>query len=306
MPCAPCAIPHAAVTAMLDLRLILVSLIWGVNFSAVKYALNDFYPLSFTVVRFALSSLLLALVLILRRESLRIDHKDFSLLVRLGLTGIALYNILFMYGLKLTSASNSALLISLSPLFAALIQAVAKRERLLFQGGLGILLSAVGVFLIIQSRAGGVSFSLHNLAGNLLTLCASMFWALYTIHARPLLQKYSAVKVTAYSMASGSVLLLPISLQELVQQSWSEVSAPSWAAFGFSSLVSSGIAYSLWYQGVQRHGVTRTIVYHYFVPLVAVVFAALFLGERISVVQITGGISILAGVALVQNTPKTS
>ena len=290
---------------MLDLRLILVSLIWGVNFSAVKYALRCFYPLSCTIVRFALSSLFLALVLIVRRESLRIERKYISPFLRLGLIGIALYNILFMYGLDLTSASNSALLISLSPLFAALIHGIAKKERILFQSGLGILLSAVGVLLIIQSRPGGISITRHNLAGNLLTLCASVFWALYTIHAQPLLQKYSAVKVTAYSMATGTLLLLPMSLHDLARQSWSEVTAPSWAAFGFSSLVSGGIAFSLWYKGVQRHGVTRTIVYHYFVPLVAVLFAALFLGERISVAQITGGIGILAGVALVQNFQNT-
>jgi drug/metabolite transporter (DMT)-like permease len=291
---------------MLDLRLIVVSLIWGVNFSAVKYALTDFYPLSFTIVRFALASLFLASVLLLRRESLRIERKDIGLLVRLGLIGITLYNILFMYGLNLTSASNSALLISLSPLFAALIQGIAKKERVLFQSGPGILLSAVGVFLIIQSGPGGISFNHHDLAGDLLTLGASVFWALYTIQAQPLLRKYSAVKVTAYSMAAGAVMLLPMGLHELARQSWSEVSAPSWAAFGFSSLVSGGIAYSLWYHGVQRLGATRTIVYHYFVPLAAVIFAALFLGERISVAQVTGGIGVLAGVALVQNIQNDS
>jgi drug/metabolite transporter (DMT)-like permease len=110
------------------------------------------------------------------------------------------------------------------------------------------------------------------------------------------------VKVTAYAMATGSLLLLPVSLRELARQSWSGVSVQSWAAFGFSTFVSGGIAFSLWYQGVQRFGVTRTVVYHYFVPFVAVIFAALFLGERISIVQIVGGIGILAGVALVQNT----
>lgn len=287
---------------MLDPRLILVSLIWGVNFSFVKYALRDFYPLSFTIVRFSLAALFLVCVLIMTGESLRIERKDISPLIRLGLIGITLYNILFMYGLKLTSATNSALLISLSPLFAALIQGILKKERIVFRSGLGILLSSLGVFLIIQSSLGGISFSRHDLAGDLLTVCASVCWALYTIKSKPLLQEYSAVKVTAYSMATGSLLLLPMSLGELARQSWSGVSVQAWAAFGFSTFVSGGIAFSLWYQGVQRLGVTRTVVYHYFVPFVAVVFAALFLGERISIVQIIGGIGILAGVALVQNT----
>jgi drug/metabolite transporter (DMT)-like permease len=149
---------------MLDPRLILVSLIWGVNFSLVKYALNDFYPLSFTIVRFSLAALFLVCVLIMTGESLRIERKHISPLIRLGLLGITLYNILFMYGLNLTSATNSALLISLSPLFAALIQGISKKERIIFRSGLGILLSSAGVFLIIQGKPGGISFNRHDLA----------------------------------------------------------------------------------------------------------------------------------------------
>ncbi len=291
---------------MIDLRLLFVAVVWGVNFSLVKYALNDFYPLSFTVVRFALAALFLIGILLVTGESLTMERKDLSSVFKLGLIGITLYNILFMYGLKLTSASNSALIISMSPLFAAAIQGISKRERILFRSGLGILLSSLGVFLVIQSRPGGISFSRHDIIGGLLTLCAAAFWALYTIRAKPLLQKYAAVKVTAYSMAIGSVLLLPMSWHELFRQSWHGVSIQSWSALGFSAFVSGGIAFSLWYHGVKRLGVTRTIVYHYLVPFVAVIFAFLFLEENITSLQIIGGIAIWTGVALVQKTRSAS
>jgi drug/metabolite transporter (DMT)-like permease len=161
-------------------------------------------------------------------------------------------------------------------------------------------LSTSGVFLVIQSRPGGLSFSRGDLSGDLLTIGAAAFWALYTIKAGPLLEKHSAIKVTAYSMAAGTVLLLPVSGYELVHQSWSSISLRSWAAFSFSTFISGGIAFTLWYQGVQTIGVTRTVVYHYIVPFVAVLFAALFLEERIAFLQIVGGVSILAGVYLVQ------
>jgi drug/metabolite transporter (DMT)-like permease len=167
----------------------------------------------------------------------------------------------------------------------------------------GLLLSSLGVFLIIRSRPGGLGFppSLHDLAGDLLTLCSAVLWALYTIKAKPLLNKYSAIKVTAYCMAAGTSMLLPVSAYELLyQQSWSAISARSWAALAFSAFISGGLAFTLWYQGVKRSGVTRTIVYHYLVPLVAVLFAALFLGERITVTQILGGLAVLAGVYVVQ------
>lgn len=285
---------------MFNLRLIFVSIVWGVNFSFVKYALRDFGPLSFTVVRFILGALFLLAVMRVSGERFDIDASDRAPIIRLGFVGITLYNIFFMLGLKFTTASNSTLIIALSPLFAALIQTALGKERFTWMSGAGILLATLGVALIIEGRDNGVRLTADGLLGDLLTLCASAFWALYTMNARPLLEKYSPVKITTYSMAAGSVLLLPVGACDLARQSWGAISLPSWAALFFSAFVSGGIAFSLWYQGVKRIGVTRTIAYHYLVPFVAVIFAALFLGERITVSQIAGGVLVLGGVYLVQ------
>jgi drug/metabolite transporter (DMT)-like permease len=285
---------------MLDARLLFVTLVWGVNFAFVKFALTDFLPLSFTIVRFFVAALFLAGVMFVTGAPFAIERRDRLPIVKLGFIGIALYNIFFMYGLKYTTVSHSALFISLSPLFAVLLQARTGKERLTPRIALGILLASTGVYLVISGRHGGFSFTASGLTGDLLTLCASVLWALYTLKAKPLLEKYSAITITAYSMAAGSVLLLPIGLHELLRQSWTAVSPQSWAAFGFSAIVSAGIAFSLWYQGVRRIGVTRTIAYHYLVPFVAVVFAVLFLDESITLLQVAGGIAIIGGVAVVQ------
>jgi drug/metabolite transporter (DMT)-like permease len=285
---------------MLDPRLLFVAFVWAVNFAFVKYALTDFTPLSFIVVRFALAALFLFVVMLLTREPLGVRQRDIGPLVRLGFIGIAIYNLLFMFGLQYTTASNSALFISTSPLFAALVLAVTERRRISPSILFGLALSSVGVFLVIGSKPGALTFSREDMLGDLLTLCAALFWALYTIQARPLLEKYSPLKVTAYSMAFGTLLLVPLGAGDVLRQSWSTIPAASWGAFAFSTFISAGVAFTLWYQGVKRIGVTRTVVYHYLVPFIAVVFAALFLGERITFVQGLGGCLILAGVYLVQ------
>lgn len=285
---------------MLDSRLLFVSIIWGVNFSVVKFALNDFLPMSFTVLRFAVAALFLMTLMAIQRVPFGIDRRDLGPFIGLGLIGITLYNILFMYGLTYTTASNSALFIAASPLFAALIQAASGNERLSVRTGAGLALSFFGVALILQGKAAGIVFTRTGVLGDLLTLCAAAFWALYTLNSRPLLERYSAMKVTAYSMAAGTVLLLPIGIFELSAQRWSGISAASWSGFAFSAFLSGGIAFSLWYQGVKRLGATRTIAYHYLVPLVAVLVAAFFLHERMTLPQFMGGALILAGVYLTQ------
>jgi len=285
---------------MLNLRLLFVAIAWGVNFSLVKFALADFYPLGFTIVRFFLAALFLFCVMLIQREPFRVERRDIGKIILLGFIGISLYNILFMYGLQRTTASNSALFIAMSPLFAAMTQFATKNERLTSGGALGLLLSSVGALLIIWTRTGGLSFSWQDVSGDLLTLAASFSWALYTLLAKPLLEKYSPIKITAYSMAVGTLFLLPLGLPELANQPWRTISVMSWSALGFAALIAGGIAYTFWYQGVQKLGVTKTIIYHYLMPFVAVSFAALFLHEQITFLQIFGGCSILAGVYLVQ------
>ena len=285
---------------MIDLRLLFVAAVWGINFSVIKYALGDFYPLGFTLIRFSLAALLLFAVMRFRGLPLGIDRQDRPAVIRLGLLGITLYNIFFMVGLKYTTASHSALLISLSPLMGALIEAASRREQVRAPLALGLLFATLGASMIIAGR-GAIGFDRSMIIGDILTLCATLLWALYTVAARPLLRRYSPVTVTAWSVAAGAILLLPFSIRDIVAQSWSRPSSAAWGALAFSAFIAAGVAYSLWYEGVKRIGVTRTMVYHYLMPFVAVVFAALFLHERIGLSQIIGGIAIIGGVALVQS-----
>ncbi len=284
---------------MFDLRLLFVAAVWGINFSVVKFALGGFLPLSFTVIRFALAAMFLFAVIRFRSRPLGIDRRDRLAVVVLGLLGITLYNIFFMVGLKYTSASHSALLISLSPLVGALIEVASRREPVSGPLVVGFLLATIGVTLIITSR-GPVGFDKDMFLGDVLTLCATVLWALYTVAARPLLERNSALTVTAWSVAAGTVLLLPFSIRDLAAQSWSAPAPAAWYSLFFAAFIAAGVAYSLWYEGVKRIGVTRTMVYHYLMPFFAVITAALFLHEQIGLSQIIGGLAILAGVALVQ------
>lgn len=285
---------------MLDLRLLLVALVWGINFTVIKSALTDFLPLSFTVARFALAALSLFAAMTVRRVPLTVARRDLLPLAALGLVGITLYNLLFMKGLQLTTASHSALFISLSPLFAALFQALRGRERLTPILAAGLLLATAGAYCIIRSTHGEIRFGTDTVTGDLLTISASVLWALYTVLAAPLLERYPPISVTTWSIAAGTVLLLPSSAGELARQSWSSLPPAAWAALVFAALVGAGAAYVLWYEGVKRIGATRTIAYHFIVPFVAVLTAALFLGDTVTPLTIIGGVAILAGVALVQ------
>jgi drug/metabolite transporter (DMT)-like permease len=97
-------------------------------------------------------------------------------------------------------------------------------------------------------------------------------------------------------MIIGSLVLWiasPFSTQPVV---WSQVWENTWWSMGYAVLFSGMLGHVLWYEGLERIGITKSMVYLYFLPIWAVLFNAFMMGEKIFLQQILGGILILLGV----------
>ncbi len=287
-----------------DAGMLAVSLIWGVNFTIVKQALVELSPMVFVSLRFALASLCLLGILFAARENLRFRQREIGSLLLIALVGHVGYQVCFIKGIELTTASNSSLLLATSPIFIALLGLIMRVERLSLHIGVGVGLSFTGIVLIVGLGAGGVSAALDTLPGNLLTLAAAICWSFNTILSKPLLQHYSPLKVTSVTLALGTPFLIMASLGELGGQNFAQVSAQGWLGVVFSSLFANGVAYVLWNVSVQKVGAARTAVFTNLVPVIAVLTSWLFLGETLGVWQGVGAIITLAGVTLTRLAPR--
>ncbi len=139
--------------------------------------------------------------------------------------------------------------------------------------------------------------------GDLVLLGAAVMWALYTVGARPLVEKYGSVPVTAWTLWVGTAGLVAIGAPSLAGQAWGAVEAEAWGGLLFSALFSIGLAYLIWYRGVERIGNTRTSVFSNLTPVVALLFGALWLGERPTAPALLGAALILGGIFLVRSDP---
>ena len=117
-----------------DWLLILMTVIWGSNFSVIKYALEDFTPLSFTALRFTLATVALLVATILQGKGLQVERRDIKRLIILGMIGNALYQPLFIIGMELNSAGNAALILATTPVFTAIISRMRGHESFSFKG----------------------------------------------------------------------------------------------------------------------------------------------------------------------------
>jgi drug/metabolite transporter (DMT)-like permease len=137
-------------------------------------------------------------------------------------------------------------------------------------------------------------------AGASLVLLATMAFAWYTIVLRPLSQKYGPVPATATSAVAGAVPYLAF-----VGSLWpSRLSQPAWAELLFLALGSTVAGMLLWNQAIVRGGSVRISRLLYLEPVVSVLGAMVFLGERVTPAVLTGGLLVIAGVLISAAGPR--
>ena len=294
---------------MNDLGLLGVVLIWGLNLTIVKVALRAVLPLAFNGIRFALATLTLFFLLHRFGETYRTSRSDFLWLVGLGFLGHTAYQICFIEGLALTTASHTALIFGITPVVVAILSLLLGHEHVSGAGWAGAALAFGGEYLIIGGK-GPAEGPLPSAKGDLLVLAGAICWCLYTVLARPLLARHSPLKVTALSMAWGYLGMLPFCVPSMARQEWGSLSVGVWAATGYSFLFALVLAYILWYRSVHKVGNVRTAVYSNLVPVTGTLAGWIFLGERLYPALGLGAAAIFAGIVLTRmqrpETPDTS
>ncbi len=277
--------------------LVIVVLTWGANFGIAKSAFDTLPPLLFGAIRFSSVGILLMLATFWREREIRIRKEDLGKVIIIGALGLGLYQVLWSLGLNLTSPSNSALILSIQPLLGVLYIDLVKKEPVRRQQYGGMLLALIGVVLVILKPTARLHFSLQTLPGDLLTLAAGFCSAIFfSIWSKPFLKTYSPLRLMSYCIVVGSLVLWIASLFSTQPVAWNRVWEKTWWSMGYAVLFSGMLGHVLWYEGLKRLGVTRSMVYLYFVPIWAVLFNALMLGEKIFFQQILGGALILFGV----------
>lgn len=279
--------------------LALMVLVWGVNYAIVKGALDAFLPLSFNAVRFVIASVFVGGVLRAQGVLGWPERRDVPRIVVLGLLGNVAYQMAFIIGLSLTRAGSTALILALSPVFTALFSMLTGHERPGWRTWAGSALSLAGIALVTGS---GVRVEGRDaLIGDLILVGASAVWAAYTVGSRPLVQRYGSVQTTAWTLWVGTVGLVALGAPALLRQRWGAIGAGAWGGLLFSALFGIGLAYLIWYRGVERIGNTRTAIFSNLTPVVAMVAAALILGETPSAGSVLGAAMTLAGVMVVRS-----
>ena len=285
-----------------DLLMFLTILLWAINVSVLKIGLRSMSPHAFNGARLSLAAIVYLAVLLASRDKFSLARKgDGWKAAGLGLLGITGYQIVFIQAIARMNASTASVVMGTSPIFIALLATAVGKERISLAGWIGIAISVAGLLLVVSGENGGLVFTWEVMGGAVMILIANAFWAAYTVFSKPVLERNSAFRLAAVGTGAGTLVYLPFAARDLAAVDWARISWQSWGAILYSGLAAICLCFVLWYKSVKAVGSAKTGVYGNLIPILAILFAGVALGERLSMLQAAGTAITLFGVYLTRS-----
>ena len=282
-----------------ELMLLATVVLWALNLTVTRYILtHGFQPLAYATVRYGTATTVFIAIALVAERSLRIRRRDFGLVLLAALC-LWLNQISFVYALEKTSASTIALILGATPIFAALIGLSLGLERLSRRFWIAATISFAGVGFVALGSSGGVS---GDVRGDLLGIATAATWAGYSVAIAPLMQRYSASQISAVVLSLGWVLIALVGFPQVADQDYG-LGWKVWVLLTFATLGPLVVTNLLWFRALHRIGASRATLVANLQPFVAAIFALVLLSERMTLLQVIGGVLIAGGILTARRRP---
>jgi drug/metabolite transporter (DMT)-like permease len=286
------------------LMLLVTVVLWALNLTVTRYILqHGFGPLPYAVVRYGLAAAIFLAIALVAERTLRLERRDLGL-VALAALLLWLNQLAFVFALDTTSASTIALLLGATPAFAALIALALGLERMSRRFWAASVVSFAGVGLVaVGSGGGGVDASAR---GIMLGIATAATWAGYSVAIAPLMARYSASRISAVVLSLGWVAIAATGAPAAAEQDFGAVSTWVWALLLFATLGPLVLTNVLWFRALGGIGPARATLIANLQPFAAALIALVLLSERMTALQVVGGLLIGGGILLARRPARVS
>ncbi len=278
--------------------LLILSLLWGCSFFYFKVLVAELPPFTIVFGRVAIAALVLISWLAARRQALPATAGLWASFAIMGLLNNVVPFTLIVWGETRVSSGLASILNATTPVFAVLAaQVFTRNEKLNWHKAVGVLCGFLGVVLLIAPSPLELDHG-REIPGELACMAAAMIYALAGIYGRRF-KNVPALQVAAGQLSASSLMLIPIVL--LVDRPWtlSPPSAHAWAAWFALAVLSTAIAYVIYFRILAVAGATNVLLVTFLVPISAIVLGVLFLHEAFSMRSLEGMALIGVGLAAI-------
>ncbi len=278
--------------------LMLVQLLFGLNFAASKVILGHFPPVLWSSVRMGLAAVLMFLTsfLIVPKDQRKTDFKFLSQAFFYGFFGMVLSQTFFMVGLKNTTTTNGAILNTLVPIFTLLVAIMLGKERLTVNRAFGFVVAVMGVLVLRNFE--DFQSSGATLMGDLFMILNCISLAIFFTISRDFLRQHSAFWVTAWMFLFGTVLIGILGYQDFHLLLETPFDTELKYAVAYNVIGATMITYFLNSWTLKRVSASSVAVFVYFQPVIAVLYAWLVQNEIPTTRTIVSIMFIFCGVMI--------
>lgn len=284
--------------------LVLASLFWSGSFIIGRAVHETVPPVGLAFWRWTIASLIILTAsyphLVRDWPALRAGWRNIVLLAVLGVTA---FNTLVYVGLQTTSAINSLLIQSTTPVVIILMTFLLFGERFTLRQAAGVLVSLGGAVTIVTKGDWAAVARLSFNVGDIWVMVAVAGYAAYTalLRRRPSVHPLSLLAAT---FATGTIILAPFYGWETLVVKAMPADLATFGAVAYLAVFPSVLAFFCYNRGVQAVGANRAGVFIHLVPVFGILMAVAFLGEELSVTHLVGMGLIFTGVAIAARRAK--
>ncbi len=267
--------PMHSLTRKQLILLVLLTLVWGLNWPVMKFGVTEFPALSFRALSMLIGLPVLGLALIVFKVPFRVPRRHWAELLLLAALNMVAWHALIIIALKSLTGGRAAILGYTMPIFSAVLGALFFGNRLLPRGWGGVAAAAIGVLLLLWHE-------LTNLAGRpagvVLALTAAAIWAVGTQLLRRTTLTVPTLTITFWMTAATTVSMCALSLV-FERTQWNPPSPAVWATIIYNALMIFVFAQAAWFYLARSLPPVASTLSVMFIPVLGVFSGALWLGE---------------------------
>ncbi len=286
------------------LAILILTLLWGFNYSAIKFSNEGISPVFASAIRSLIASICGAIYCLRKGEKL--FHTDIRLFH--GIVVGLLFGVEFAciyFGMLYTDSARSVVFVYLSPFVVAVgAHFFLKGDRLTPLKTLGLMTAFVGILFVFYGKP--KTAKPNMLIGDLLEITAGILWGATTLYIKRFMAgKVQPIHTFLYQLFFSIPILFGVSL--ILEPNWIyRIDPLILTSIFYQSVIVAFISYFIWFKLIHQYSVSRLSAFTFFTPIFGVLSGILFLGEEFTFSLMVGLPMVSVGIFVVNWREKTA
>jgi drug/metabolite transporter (DMT)-like permease len=222
-----------------------------------------------------------------------------------ALTGVFGFSVCLLYGLKISTAAESGVILSTTPAVMGIISFLFLKERMVRHKVIGIAFTIFGIIAINTIGTLTTTERSYNpLLGHLLIFGAVVGEALFTILGKAVSERITPLAISTFVSLFGFLLFLPFAIYEAIDFNFSATTLVDWGSIIYYGVIVTVVGFFLWYQGVSKTSGSTAAVFTGVLPVSALLLSYIILDELFLWSHAVGVICVLVGIRYIAKEPK--